>query len=482
MIKAYFLIGCCLGSTLCALDFDDAHRTYLKYFKEGTAGVFEKQGFAFFLSDIPLDGAGYSSRDKSRLTKKSLSDHHKLVSQYLIELNSLTRPQIPDDSILQKFHSIDEFIKKVNPQIFEQLVRFQLPCVVLENRRKEKFLRYSVAYKKKDLIEQSPKELTWPSNAKILSVLRDFLLISKKLEREDEIYQFYQLTNNLFPQFQNSFEKLNNEFNFNYKTDFSNIGLSELYRRIEIADLLIDNNATISNATRILSKVPLHPKALEFLQRYYQDKGSDPFKAFIVYLQRLPTNAHSNKGIEFEKFNFYKFNNKTDKTRFSLIELDDLIYTIQNSALPEELVDNDLFRENFYKFGFHVIEHSGHSSESSHFEDAKTLFEQGKDLPRIFSLCLQAVQEDSTKYNAWNLLGRSLSLQGYDKFAIPCFIQAILNDPAIRTLSQTNLAISLKNLGYIELANGLALNVLLETRNTSWEFKQCIEILEISYD
>lgn len=462
--------------------FDDAHRTYVKNFKDDEKGIYENEHFVFFVSEIPLNGAGYSTLDTSMLTKASLLDHKKLVSRHIIKKHSLKRSEVPESSILSKFKGLKELIEDGNSGFFDQMIEFQLPCVVLENTRRKEMdvLRYAVAYRKVELKKVVPKQINWPSNARVLAELAKRQDLNERLDRQEDQAKFDRITNNFIEPLSIASEHLADEYNLIDRMDFSDLGHAEFYRRIRVAESMLDKNNSVANAKKVLNKLPLYPKALETLRNHYLAGEGDQSKAFILYLIGLPTHSESNSSIEMVKFDFTKQKQSAFSSEMCMLELNELLHSVQNYVLQEERFRTSAFRHSFYKLGFNYFPEHDPKPPSEVYKQAQLLFDSGRELPKILNLSLSEVESNPDNKNAWNLLGRSLSIEGLDLLAVPCFLQSILANEEDDSLHRVNLAISLQNLGYLELAKGLALSVLLDSAKESWQTSQACEVLDIS--
>jgi hypothetical protein len=462
--------------------FDDAHRRYLKELKDEKKGVYEKGEFVFFLSDIPLNGLKSSTLEKSILKRESLLDHKKLVSRHIIKKHSLKRSEIPESSILSKFEGLKELIEDGNSGFFDQMIEFQLPCVVLENTRRKEMdvLRYAVAYRKVELKKVVPKQINWPSNARVLAELAKRQDLNERLDRQEDQAKFDRITNNFIEPLGIASDLLAGEYNLIDRTDFSDLGHAEFYRRIRVAENILDKNNSVANAKKVLANLPLYPKALETLKNHYLAEEGDQSKAFILYLIGLPTHSESNSSIEMVKFDFTKQKQSAFSSEMCMLELNELLHSVQNYVLQEELSRTSAFRHNFYKLGFNYFPEHDPKPPSEVYKQAQLLFDSGRELPKIINLSLSEVESNPDNKKAWNLLGRSLSIEGFDLLAVPCFLQSILANEEDDSLHRVNLAISLQNLGYLELAKGLALSVLLDSAKESWQTSQACEVLDIS--
>lgn len=469
-----------LSFHLHGIDVEKAHIIYNRDFKKADAGIFEKDGLIFFRVEVPLGGAGHSAWEKSMLAEEALFAHRELVSNYLIKLHSIKRSPIPFGSILDKFPKLEDFIDQNNASFFQQLINFNLECVFLENARLDDVLRYTVAYSANDLEEAAPMEILWPSNQEIVTELQRIKFEISELHRLSELKQFQIVTNNIIDGLKDNFLELSQEYKLVSNTDFSEFGHVEFYRRVRTADIMLDKNNTVQNAKKILDKLSLFPTALKSLSDHYLEENLP--KSFVFYLIGLPTHSGHIKGVEYEEFDFTDHEaGNSFYSKLAKLEMKELVQTVQNYSLPEELSDIPEFRYNFYKLGFHFINQM-RTPEHSSYERALKLFQSGKDLKLIFSECLEAVQEDPNHSESWNLLGRSLSLQGFDLLAIPCFLHAILVSKEEYSIAKINLAISLQNLGFIEVAKGAALSVLLSSEPSIWQINEAIKVLGISAD
>ncbi|MDG1324292.1 MAG: hypothetical protein P8P49_00900, partial [Opitutales bacterium] len=181
----YYLAFILLPVSLWCFEADLAHTLYQSSLKDAKGGIYEKDGYVIFISDIPLNGAGYLTRETNIITSQSLRHHHKLVSKFLIERNSLTRPKLPPSSLLSIFPDLADFLDDQNDQFFDHLVAFDIPCAVVENARHSEndILRYAVAYELSDLVGVKLSGIPWPSNSKILQELKNIINLNHKLGR-----------------------------------------------------------------------------------------------------------------------------------------------------------------------------------------------------------------------------------------------------------------------------------------------------------
>jgi len=477
-MKHFILLFCLLSISLHGIDSDRAHSIFKKKFKNGEIGTFESDGLIYFKVQIPDEGAGHSAWEKSMLTEEALFAHKQLVSSYLINLHSIERPPIPFDSILDKFPNLKSFSDHVNPPFFYALLNFKLDFVLLENLRKDGIFHYSVAYSKEDLIKAAPDEISWPSNSEIIEELRRINLEISKLQRFNQLEKLRLTTNNFIDILKENYIELCKDYNLVSQTDFSEYGHEEFYRLINTASSELEHNNSVANSQKILEKLSLFPPALKNLSNHYLQEN--PTKSFVLHLVGLPTHSGNIQGVKFEEFNSSIYDNECVFYTNSIdSELNDLVKKIQNFSLPKELLNIPLFRYNFYKIGFHRLNNNKIDNHIS-YESALDLFNSGKHLNIILSDCLKAIQEDSNHPESWNLLGRSLSLQGFDLLAIPCYIRALTLPMDDYSVVNINLAISLHNIGFIELVKGSAFSVLVNSNPSSWQIKEATRILGIT--
>jgi hypothetical protein len=470
----HYLAFIFLPVSLWCFEADLAHTLYQASFKDAKEGVHEKDGYVIFISDIPLNGAGYLTRETNFITAESLRYHHKLVSSFLIERNSLTRPELPSDSLLSIFPDLDDFIGDQNDHFFDHLVAFDSPCAVLENDRDsdKDILRYAVAYLLSDLEGVRLSGIPWPSNSRILAELQKIYALNVKLGRKKIISKFHDVTYNYFHPLGTAFNDLRAGMNLRLKSDFSDIGMYQFYRNFhELHKILEGNQTTYSNAKLVLDSLPLYPQALEVLQKHYL--VDDPMKARALFLCRLSHNSLSN-GSNIE--GVFSTKNLSDPTN---LEFSTLVSQINQKNLLEKFSDHHEFRENFYKAGFVDFDVPVYQEESPSYQEALSLFKKGRNLQDIVSLSLDSVSENPFDPETWNLLGRSLSLVGDDLLAVPCLIHSILIHTEDASIAKTNLALALKNIGCANLSQGLALSVLLQTDVGSWQYNKSLEVLDI---
>lgn len=470
----HYLAFIFLPVSLWCFEADLAHTLYQASFRDANQGIHEKDGYVIFISDIPLNGAGHLTRETNFITAASLRHHHKLVSSFLIKRNSLTRPELPADSLLLIFPDLDDFLSAQNDQFFDHLVAFDSPCAVLENDRNsdKDILRYAVAYQLSDLERVRLSGIPWPSNSMILAELQKIHGYNFKLGRKKVISKFHDVTDNYFHPLGISFKELRAGVNLKLKSDFTDIGMHQFYRNFHQSQKVLEGNQSYSNAKLVLESLPLYPQALEILQKHYL--AVDPMKARALFLCGLTLNSLSNaSGID----EVLSDNNSTDPIS---LEFSSLVSQINQLKLKDEFSANQIFKDNFYKVGFVDFDVPVYQEESASLNEALNLFKKGRNLQEILRLSLHSVSTVPNNPEAWNLLGRSLSLLGEDILAVPCLLHSVLIQTEDDSIAKANLALALKNIGCVKLSNGLALSILLETDYNTWQFKKSLEILDIN--
>lgn len=447
---------------------EDLHSIYKEKYSIKEDGFYREGEFLIIITSANLPKVKTNS-SMNRVKASCMLKTADLLKSYIIKTYNPKFKELPESSILHKHPEFKQFASAYMPEILEMPLKVSASGIQLENHISPQKQKYVNAYLEKKISSGIPKSFDWPSNKDLISKSRLFMGSLKDIDSQNNTHEnVYSLLSSYTDSLIHSVNDLSRDYDLSNDWHQRVTHPSELFNRLNSVERMFSANKdyAVDNFHEVFNPLPFYPKSTEKLIELLLGQNQ-PEHAFILNLI-----DHSNNE---EKMSVEEHGRgKTTSSKDELLQLQSLNLKDQ---LPSYL-DFPIFRNNLRSNGFAPIHKSFSSNEPDEFSKATALFSQGGDLGDIQDLLISAVKKSPRHSNSWNLLGRTLSLNGFQNLAVVCYHQSlILGSSAV---ARANLSDAYFKLGFLNLSKGMALSTLLQPDCGDWESDVVSEILDIS--
>ena len=401
----------------------------------------------------------------------------RFLKNYILDSYNPKFKELPQNSLLAVFPEFKFLIQKNLPHLLEVPLDIKIKGVQLENKFTTDQLRYAYGYREENIGSNIKPLVDWPSNEKLIIEVskwyRNFpetvdLLENKRKSQLNLGFLFDTLTS--------CRNELRKDFDFTKDWHLKIKNSHLIYKRfIEVEKYHKENlDANLDELKTIFNLFPFHPQSTKILKQILRKEKSHEVLLTFQILAGQNFGELINELNQKVNYPDSSLDNKMLlSTRNELIQL----FTINSQTTLQTHLDFDLFRETFLSCGLYNISDTYSDNETNDFLSCIELFKNGGDLIQIQNLALSSIKESPRHHESWNMLGRTLSLQGFHNIAIPCFHQAITLGAG--SLTRANLSNSYHSLNLKSLSFGMALSTLFQKDCGKWEEEVACNILGI---
>ena len=452
------------------------HDLYKKKYANEEKGFYRDGKYLIVISTIKV-AKPHSNLTINRAKANVMLESARYLKRYIIETYDPKFKDLPEDSVLAKYPEFKSLIGKNLPGLLEIPLDIKTKGVQLENYFSGEDLRYAYGYVEKDISVKVQPFFDWPTNATLINNSRKWFgslgtskpANSKRREVAIEMGSFIEVLISCLDDLSGKYD-LSSDWHLRISDSNS------IYERFsKVQETTGRGKRNIDNFHQVFNLLPFYPASNQKLLELLKSEGLTNH-AFAIQILASKNSAELMEDLSAQKE--ISLNNQEDKSTNDLSqELYQLISLNSQVTLPSFL-EFHFFANSFRKSGLEVISKLHSEKETQEYGDSLNLFKEGGDLSEIQNLVISSIKKSPRHAESWNLLGRTLSLQGYDSMAVPCYHQALFLGAG--SIARANLCNAYEKLGLNKLAKGMAFSTLLQKDCAQWETEVACKVLDIS--
>ena len=444
------------------------HSVYKEKYANKEDGFYREGEFLIIIASANIPSVKTSS-SMNRVKASCMLKTADLLKTFIRQTYNPKFKELPKTSILYKHPEFKDFASAYMPETLEIPLKVSASGIQLENHISSQKQKIVNGYLEKKISSGFPKSFDWPSNKELVNKARLFMGSLKEIDSQNNTHaDVYSLLTSFTDSLIYSVNDLSRDYDLTNDWHLRLTHPSELFYRLNSVEemLLANKDYTVDNFHEVFNALPFYPKSTKKLTDLLlgQNQSDHGFILNII--------DQSKKEGRMAIDDYGQANTSSFKDELRQLQSLNL-----NEQLPSYL-NFPIFRNNLRSNGFAPIHESQSSSETDEFLKANALFSQGGDLGDIQDLLISTVKQSPRHSNSWNLLGRTLSLNGFQNLAVVCYHQSlILGSSAV---ARANLSDAYFKLGFLSLSKGMALSTVIQPDCGDWETGIVSKILDIS--
>ena len=452
------------------------HDLYKKKYAKEKEGFYRDGKFVIVISTTKV-AKPHSNLTINRAKASAMVESALFLKRYIVETYDPKFKVLPKASVLAKYPEFKSLIRENLPGLLEIPLDIKTKGVQLENHFTAEDLRYAYGYVEKDISVKVLPSFDWPTNATLINNSRKWFASLGNSKTANPGKRQVALEMGFFIEVLIScLDELSGRYDLSSDWHLLISDSNSIYERFsKIQNYSNKDKRNLDNFHEVFNLLPFYPSSTQQLLELLQNERmtSHAFALQILASKNSTELLEALLSEKAEPVGSEKENSVNDLRQ----EFHQLISLNSQVSLPSFL-EFDLFTNCFRKCGLEVISKVHSEKETQAYSESLNMFKNGGDLSEIQNLLISSIRKSPRHAESWNLLGRSLSLQGYDSMAVPCYHQAILLGAG--PIARANLCNAYDKLELRKLAKGMAFSTLLHKDCAEWETEVACKVLDLS--